>query len=39
MKKAGSNLCDYDFSVDYRAFDVSDITNIDKYLMKRFDIK
>ena len=29
----------YDFSVDHRAFDVSDVTNIYKYLMKKRDIK
>ena len=29
----------YDFSVDYRAFDISDITNIHKYLMKKHDIE
>ena len=30
------NGCAYDFSVDYRAFD---ITSINKYLMKKHDIK
>ena len=29
----------YDFSVDYRAFDTSNIINIHKYLMKKQDIK
>ena len=29
----------YDFSVDYRAFDTSNIIDIHKYLMKRQDIK
>ena len=34
MKKAGLNKCMYDFSVDYKAFDISDITNPQKYLKK-----
>ena len=29
----------YDFSVDYRAFDTSNIIDIYKYLMKKHDIK
>ena len=29
----------YDFSVDYKVFDISDTTNIHKYLMKEHDIK
>ena len=29
----------YDFSVDYRAFDTSNIIDIHKYLMKKHDIK
>ena len=42
MKKTGLNGCVYDFSVDYRAVDISDTTNIDKYLkylMKKHDMK
>ena len=38
-KKTGLNECVYDFSVDYNAFDISDITHIHKYLMKSHDIK
>ena len=33
------NGCVYDFSVDYRAFDTSNITNIHKYLMKKHSVK
>ena len=29
----------YDFSVDYRAFDTSNIIDIHKYLMDKHDIK
>ena len=39
MKKAGLNGYVYDFSVDYRAFDTSNIIDIHKYLMKKHDIK
>ena len=39
MKKTGLNGCVYDFSVDYRAFDTSNIIDIHKYLMKKHDIK
>ena len=38
-KKTGLNGCVFDFSVDYRAFDTSDIIDIHKYLMKKHDIK
>ena len=38
-KKTGLNEVVYDFSVDYRVFDTSNITNIHKYLMKKSDIK
>ena len=38
MQKTRLNGCVYDFSVDYRAFDTSNI-NIDKYLMRKHDIK
>ena len=33
-KQTELNGCVYDFSVNYKAFDISDITNIHKYLMK-----
>ena len=39
MKKTRLNWCVYGFSADYRAFDISDITSIHKYLMKKHDIK
>ena len=39
MKKTGLNGCVYDFSVDYRAFDTSNIIDIHKYLMKKHDTK
>ena len=39
MKKAGLNGWVYDFSVDQRAFDTSNTINIDKYLLKKHDIK
>ena len=29
----------YDISVDYKALEISDIININKYLMKKHDIK
>ena len=29
----------YDFSVNYRAFDTSNINDIHKYFMKKHDIK
>ena len=38
-KKAELNRCVYNFSVDYRAFDTSNIIDIHKYLMKKHDIK
>ena len=38
MKKPGLNGCVYDFSVDYRTFDTSNIINIYKYLMKKHNI-
>ena len=34
-KKTGLNWCVFDFSVDYWDFNISDITNIHKYLMKK----
>ena len=39
MKKTGLNRCVFDFAVDYRAFDTGNIVNIQKYLMKKHDIK
>ena len=39
MKKTGLNGCVYKSSVDYKAFNISDIINIHKYLMKKYDIK
>ena len=39
MKKPGLNGHVYNFSVEYRAFDINDITNIHKYLMKKDDMK
>ena len=38
-KKTGLNGCVYDFSVDYKTFDTSDIINIHKYLMKKHNTK
>ena len=35
----GLNGCVYDFSVDYRAFDTSNIIDIHKDLMKKHDIE
>ena len=31
--------CVYNFFVDYRAFDINNIINIQKHLMKKHDIK
>ena len=39
INKAGLNGCVYNFPVDYRAFGSSDIIDIQKYLMKKLDIK
>ena len=39
MKKKRLNGNMYDFSIDYNSIDISDITNIHKYLMKKHDIK
>ena len=39
MEKTGSNGCVYNFPVDYKAFDTSNIIDIHKYLMKKDDIK
>ena len=38
-KKAGLNRCVYHFSLDYRAFNTSNIIDIHKYLMKKRDKK
>ena len=39
LEKTGLNGCVHDFSVDSRGFDISDITIIHKYLMKKHDIE
>ena len=39
MKKTGLNEYVYDFSVDYNAIGVDDILDINKYLMKKHEIK
>ena len=39
MKKTGLNEYVYDFSVDYNVISTSNIINIHKYLMKKYDIK
>ena len=38
-KKTGLNGYVHNFSVDYRAFDTSNIIDIHKYLMKKHDMK
>ena len=38
MKKTGLNEYVYDFSVDYDAIDVNDISDIRNYLMKKNEI-
>ena len=38
MKRTGFNEYVYDFSADYNAFDVDDIVDIHKYLMKKSNI-
>ena len=38
IKKTGLNGYLYDFSVDYNIIDTSNIINIHKYLMKKYDI-
>ena len=38
-KKTGLNGCVYNFSIDYRAFDTSNIINLHDYLIKKHDIK
>ena len=35
MKKTGLNGCNYDYSAGYDAFEVDDLLNINKYLMKK----
>ena len=37
-EKTGLNGCVHDFFVDYNTFDISVITDIHKYLMKKHDI-
>ena len=39
MKKTGLNGFVYDFSVDYKISDTSDIINVHKYLIKKYKIK
>ena len=39
MKKIGLNGCVYDFSVDYKIFNTSEIINIHKYLIKKHNVK
>ena len=39
MKKTRLNRYDYEFSVDYNIIDTSNIINIQKYLMKKYDMK
>ena len=39
MKKTSLNGYVYGFSVDYRAFDTSNIINIPKYSIKKYGIK
>ena len=37
MTETRLNESVYDFPLDYRAFNISDITNIHKYYMKKHD--
>ena len=39
MTETRLNESVYDFPLDYRAFNISDITNIHKYFMKKHDTK
>ena len=39
QKKPELNGCVYNFSVDYKTFDASDVIVIHKYCMKKHDIK
>ena len=39
MRKTGLNRYIYEFSVDYNIIDTSNIIDINKYLMKKYDIK
>ena len=39
MRKTGLNRYIYKFSVDYNIIDTSNIIDINKYLMKKYDIK
>ena len=38
-KKTGLNDCVYNFLIDYKTFNTSDIIDIHKYLNKKHDIK
>ena len=39
QKKTGLNECVYDFSIDYKTFDTSNIIDIHKNLMETHDLK
>ena len=39
MRKTGLNRYIYEFSLDYNIIDTSNIIDINKYLMKKYDIK
>ena len=39
MKKIELRAWMYEFDVDYKSFDISEISNIHKYLMEKDDIK
>ena len=39
MKKTGLTECVYDYYVQHRTLNISDVTNIYKYLMKKKGIK
>ena len=39
MKTTALNGCVYDFPFDHRAFDITAITDIHKYLIKKDDTK
>ena len=39
MKRTGLNGYVYEFSVGHNIIDISNNTNIHKYLMKKYDIK
>ena len=39
MKKTGLNVCISNFFFDHKTFDICGITDIRKYLMKKYDIR